>query len=349
MKGFTLVIVLTLVMGLAGAACAEEKDLKTNSADSAVEEKKAPATEQQVKKIGLDEARNIVAARVNGVDITLDKVIILTNRMEGQISNPHAGPSIETIQREALDRVILLELAYQHAKALGITADSKAVDAALAEIKAKAGGDKEYRKFLEQSNMSEEQLKSQVEKNLILESVYKQEVLDKISLPEEKITEEYEKNKSFFIQPEKISVVDVVISSGSSVKEAEARAEDIMKKISEKANDPHKLTPESTFTVRDYEPDKEKDKELIEAARKLKPGDISGVIKTADGLHIIKLVEYKPEKTHTLAQVKDLIEKKLRTDIQNEKTREWFEGLKKDAKIEIIVHEVQNTTEQKPK
>jgi parvulin-like peptidyl-prolyl isomerase len=313
-------------------------------ADSAGQEKKAPAQERQVEKIGLEEARKIVAARVNGVDITLDQVIMLTSRLQGQISNPHSGMSAETIQREALDRVILQELAWQHAKALGMSVEQKAVDAALAEIKEKAG-EKEYKKALEQNNITEDQLRAQVEKNLILESVYKKEVLDKIKVPEEKITEEYEKNKGFFSLPEKISIIDVVISSGPSDKETETRAEDILKKIRDNGNDPHKLVQDNTFTVRDYEPEKNKDKEMIEAARKLKPGDISGVMKLGDSLHIIKLVEYQPEKVHPLAEVKGFIENKLRMGEQQRITREWSDGLKKDAKIEILMHEVPTRAE----
>ena len=73
------------------------------------------------------------------------------------------------------------------------------------------------------------------------------------------------------------------------------------------------------------------------------------MIKTDNGLHIIKLVEYNPEKLHTFAEVKGVIEKKLRTDAQNEKTREWFARLKKDAKIEILVRGVQRSAEQTPK
>ncbi len=335
------------------AGLAEQKDVKTNSADPAGQEKMTPAPKQEVKKIGLDEARKIVAARVNGTDIMLDAVMQLAARMDIQMTHAHSseGPSVEAIQKEALDSLILQELAYQKAKARGMTAEQKAVDAALTEIKTKAGGEEAYRQSLKQSALTEEQLRAQTEKNLILESIYKQDVLDTISVSEKKITEEYEKNKAFFTQPEKISVVDVVMTTSPSDKGIEARAQEVLKKIRENGNDPNKLVNDGTFAVREYEPkkDNDSDKGLYEAARKLKPGEVSGVIKTDNGLHIIKLVEYNPEKLHAFAEVKGVIEKKLRTDAQNEKTREWFAGLKKDAKIEILVRGVQRSAEQPPK
>jgi parvulin-like peptidyl-prolyl isomerase len=346
---FVAALLLTVHFGTS-AGIAEEKDINANSAESDSQGKIAPASKQEVKKIGLDEARKIVAARVNGTDIMLDAVMQLADRLNLQMTHAHSseGPSIQTIQREALDRIILWELAYQKAKARGLVVEQKAVDAALTDIKTKAGSEERYKKILEQGAMTEEQLRAQVEKNLILETIYKQEVLDTIRVPEEKLTEEYEKNKGIFTQPEKISVVDVAISLSPSDKGAETRAEEVLKKIRENGNDPEKLVQDGTFVVRDYDPKKDSDKELYEAARKLNPGELSGVIKTSDNLHIIKLVEYTPEKLHAFAEVKSVIERKLRADAQNQKTREWFDGLKKDAKIEILVHE-QRSEEQTPK
>jgi parvulin-like peptidyl-prolyl isomerase len=337
-----------------GAGLAEEKELKTDSAGPAGHGDIAPAPKQEVKKIGLYEARNIVAARVNGTDIMLDAVMQLADRLEMQMTRAHSseGPSVEAIQKEALDRLIVQELAFQRAKAQGMAAEQEAVDAVLADIKTKAGGEEPYRKSLDQSAMTEEQLRKQVEKNLTLETIYKKEVLDTIiSVSEEKMTEEYEKNKSFFIQPEKILVIDVAIPLKPSDSGAETRAEDILKKIMDNGNDPNKLVQDGGFVVRDYEPkkDNDSDKALYDAAGKLKPGEISGVIKTDDGLHIIKLVEYNPEKLRTFAEVKGIIEKKLRADAQNQKTREWISGLKKDAKIEILVREAQRSPVQTTK
>ncbi|MBF0559418.1 MAG: peptidyl-prolyl cis-trans isomerase [Nitrospirae bacterium] len=153
----------------------------------------------------------------------------------------------------------------------------------------------------------------------------------------------YEKNKAFFTQPETSSVIDVAIKLDPSDRAPETRAEDVLKKIRENGNDPQKLVQDGTFVVREYElkKDSDKEKELFEASRKLNPGEVSDLIKTVDSFHIIKLVEYNPEKVHTLDEVKDIIEKKLRTDIQNQMTKEWTEGLRKNAKIEILVHEAQ--------
>ncbi len=89
--------------------------------------------------------------------------------------------------------------------------------------------------------------------------------------------------------------------------------------------------------MREYTADKDTDKELIKAAKKLKVGEISGAIKASDSLHIIKLKEYVPEKQFTFDEVKGTIAAKLKSDAQMKITNEWVAALKKDAKIEILV------------
>ncbi|MBF0559417.1 MAG: SurA N-terminal domain-containing protein [Nitrospirae bacterium] len=157
------------------------------SASPEAQDEKAPAAEQKVKQIGLGEARKVVAARVNGTDIMLDAVMILSDRLNLQMRQAHSaeGPSAAMIQKEALERVIVQELAYQRAKARDIAAEPKAVDSALADIKARAGGEEAYRNFLAQNEMTEDQMRTQVEKGLIIETAYKQDVLDKISVAHE--------------------------------------------------------------------------------------------------------------------------------------------------------------------
>src|SRR5208283_1440452 len=347
MKGATLVIALalTVAMGLAGVAGAEENGAKA-AEPAAPETQKAAAPKKETKKVTLseEEAKKIVAAKVNGIDVMLDEVMKMASYITAQAIATHthgAGPDNESIKKEALERLIVMELARQKAKSLGIKAEQKDIDAALNAIKTKQGGEEAYKKSLEHDRLTGQMLRDQIEKGIILQHIYAKEVLEKISVPEEKIKEEYEKEKGRFVQPEKISLVDVVIAPEASTDAQDkgiAKAENILKKIRENDNDPYKLTRDGSFTVRDYEPDKEKDKELIEAARKLKVGELSGIIKTGDGLHIIKLKEHVPEKQFTYAEVKGALEGKLKANEQSRLTKEWTEGLRKDAKIEVLVH-----------
>ena len=347
MKGASLVIAVALsvvVVGLSGFSRAEEakeKDVKAaapaTAPAAAGPSTTSPAEKDRLMKMGEEEAKKIVAAKVNGVNIALDEVIKMMNRIGGQVSAHKGGaPDFDQIKKAALDRLILQELAFQQAAALGIKPEQKDIDDTMADVIAKSGGAEAFKNFLEKQKLTEAMVREDIRRSLILQRVYAKEVLDKSNVPEDKLKEEYEKDKSKFKQPEKISLVDVVIFLDAKDKGADAKAEAILKKIKENNDDPFKLAQDSSYVVRTYFPDKDKDKEMIEAARKMKEGDVSGIIRQKDGLHIIKLMEYSPEKQLTFDEAKGIIETKFKTAAQMQRMKEWTEELKKGAKIEIM-------------
>ena len=63
--------------------------------------------------------------------------------------------------------------------------------------------------------------------------------------------------------------------------------------------------------------------------------EVSGVISAPDSLHIIKLLEYAPERPLTYEEAGGAIERKLRAAAQQKRRQEWEQELKKDAKIEL--------------
>lgn len=345
MKGASLVIAvaLSVVVGLAGISRAEEanKDVKAAAPEAAPAAaaplKASPAEKERLMTMGEAEAKKIVAAKVNGVNIALDEVIKMMNRIGGQIMAHKGGaPDFDQIKKAALDRLILQELAIQQAAALGVKPEQKDIDDTIADVIAKSGGEEEFKKFLEKEKLTEAMVREDVRRSLTLQRIYTKEVVDKSNVPDDKLKEEYEKDKSKFIQPEKIALVDVVIFLDAKDKGADAKAEAILKKIKENNDDPFKLGQDPTFVVRTYFPDSTKDKEMLEAVKKMKVGEISGIIKQKDGLHIIKLMEYSPEKQLTFDEAKGLIEAKFKAGAQMERMKEWNEELRKGAKIEIM-------------
>lgn len=68
---------------------------------------------------------------------------------------------------------------------------------------------------------------------------------------------------------------------------------------------------------------------------KLKPGEISGVVKTEYGYHIFYLQEKKRGRRLLLADVEDGIERKLRRAEEEKRFNLWMESLKKNTPIEI--------------
>ncbi len=297
-----------------------------------------PKTEagQDRRKDDQQESKKVVVAKVNGAEISMYALVKMMNRI-GVKKAATAPEDTEAVKKEALDRLILQELAWQKAQAEGLRTKKENIDTAIANLKENIGGDEQYRQFLEQENVTENDLRSQVERSLTLEAIFAKEVYQKVVIPGEELKKAYEREKGRYIKPEKVSVIDVYFFNKTGDESLIEKADSIRSRIqAEKDRDPWKLVLDGTFIVRNYELRKEKDGDLYEEAKKLKTDEISRVIKTADGVHIVKLREYSPERQLTLDEVRPNLEKQLRAAAQEKRLREWEQELRGPANIEII-------------
>jgi peptidyl-prolyl cis-trans isomerase C len=194
------------------------------------------------------------------------------------------------------------------------------------------------------------EVKNQMEfyKDNFLANLYiRREVLDKISIPEEDLKKYYENHKDEFKTPEMVKVRHILVKMNESAPEkdkkaAKKKAEDILEKI-KSGEDFAKLAAE----VSDDLGSKQKGGELgffprgrmvkpfEDAAFALKPGEVSGLVKTQYGYHIIKLEERKPAGIEPFDDVKKNIRQKLIQDQTKSKVVAFIDKAMKDAKAEV--------------
>ncbi len=321
-------VVICLIIGTAGLASAAEESSRQPAAGIAPQQ-----------MAGQEETKKVVAARVNGVDITMKSVVMMMKRIAAQ--KGHAADTsvvgMEEIKKDALNRLIIEELAFQRARADGLKVEQAAIDTAVDTLKQNLGGEEKYKEFLEKESLTEKELRARIERNSILDIFFTKEVLNKIVVSEDEVKKEYATEKETFMLPEKVSVIDVVFFLNTEDKDSLMKAEETLKKINDdKDKNPWVLPLDGTFIVQDIDIKKEKEQKLYEEAKKLKAGELSGVIKTPDSLHIIKLKAYSPERKFTFEEVKGNIEANLRARAQRERFLALQTELKKEAKIEII-------------
>lgn len=279
------------------------------------------------------EPQKILVARVNDAPIYMDSLVKMMNRLPDKDSTGKTEPLAEH-RSKALDRLILQELAYQQAKSRGVSIGNDKIDMAVRNLKENLGGEKEYEAYLSKQNLKESDIRAQVERALTIELMYAQEVLAKVSVPEDDVKREYEKEKSRYILPEKISATEVLILDTESPQKT---GKAVLSKIkADPDKNPWNLVLDGSFTVQNIDIKQKKDAKLYDAAKKLKPGELSGVLKTESGTRIIKLISFSPEKQLAYDDIKSDLESKFKTEAQEKRTREWEQELKQTARIDIL-------------
>jgi parvulin-like peptidyl-prolyl isomerase len=78
-------------------------------------------------------------------------------------------------------------------------------------------------------------------------------------------------------------------------------------------------------------------KPFEEAALALKPNEVSDVVETRFGYHLIIVYDTKPEQTLAYTDVKDKISQRMKQEKIEKEAVQYVSKLKKDAKIEKLL------------
>lgn len=300
---------------------------------------------ERMKK-NADEAKNLVIARVNGAEITMFSLVRMMNRIAPKYvkKGAEATPELtDQIKKAALDKLILQELAIQQAIEKGITIDDEKVNKVINNIKLSLGSDEAYENYLKGRNVSEEQLKAEIVRGQQREIITGREVYGKVKVPEEKIKEEYEKMKAAgkLKTSDKLIVNEIYMMKGKDDESTRKRAEELLKEVRDNNNEFGKLILDGTFITRRIKVTKDRNPEVYKAIKKMEVGELSDVIKDKDSYHIIKVKEKDFARQLTVEEARGFIENRLRVPEQEARWAEWEKELKKNAKIQILLEEVE--------
>ncbi|UFS72003.1 peptidyl-prolyl cis-trans isomerase [Geomonas sp. RF6] len=244
----------------------------------------------------------VVLAEVNGTKITDADF-----RHETENLPPYLKPMTETPEgkKEMLDTMVVRELIMQQANKDGID-KSPEVAQKLEELK----------------------------KRLVVEAYLKKKVEQSATPTDAEMKAFYEKNKDKFNSGEQIKASHILVKSEDEAKQIEkelkggASFEDLAKKHSMDAA-AQKGGDLGWFGRGSMLP------EFENAAFSLKEGQISPIVKTKFGYHIIKLTGKRPAGQRSYEEVKDQIKQALIPEKQQEVFKKLKEDLKKDAKITV--------------
>ena len=186
---------------------------------------------------------------------------------------------------------------------------------------------------LEKDNDVLEQIKKMTEQ-ILVQALIQREILDKVAVSDEEVSEYYEKNKDSFTEKEQIHLYNILVETEEEAKvilEQLKAGGDFSEIAKEKSTGPSAAQGGDLgyLTKGTVIP------EIDEVVFALELEELSEVVKTDFGFHILKITEKKPETVRTLEEVKEEILQTLLPVKQKEAFDNLLEELKGKAEIEI--------------
>ena len=290
-------------------------------------------------------------AVVNGVVITrthYDKELKVhlerVTRQGRQISDDQ----LAALKKDVIDGLIEREVLYQESQKAGIKVDEQKIDDQIAGIKQRFGNEDNFKKALDSMGLTEAEVRLQIKRGLAIRGLIDQKVADKIVVTEEETKAYYSGNPQFFKQPEQVKASHILIK-------VEPTADDAAKAAARKKIDEvqQKLKSGGDFAelAKEYSEGPtgprggdlgyfgrgQMVKPFEDAAFSIQVNEVSNMVETRFGYHLIRVYDKKPEKTLAYAEVKDKISERLKREKIQKGAQEYVEKLKKDAQIEKLL------------
>jgi peptidyl-prolyl cis-trans isomerase C len=293
-----------------------------------------------------------VVAKVNGQDIKKADLLEEAKQLRGQFLQRGARPEMldgQTFYRQVLDGVIARTLLESEARAAGVAVTDEDVQKEITTLRGQFPSPEIFDKAMAAQGLDEAKLKENLKRQLLVKKFVEAKVL-KGDPTEQEVKVFYDQNQEQMKQPERVHLRHILVKADAKAPEADkqkarakaeallARAkggEDFAKLASENSDDPGSKQRGGDLdwvvrgqTVEPFE----------KAAFALqKPNELSPVVETQYGYHVIQLLERKPAEVMPFEQVKERIGTFLKQRQSQDQFQAHLKELRAKAKVEVFI------------
>ncbi len=290
-----------------------------------------------------------IVARVNGSAIDRGEFERAVKTIEGQAGGPVPPDRRDAIYRQLLDQLVALRLLSQESTALKLSVADADIDSRVAQIKSQFPNEQAFTAALAERQMTPDKLRTEIQRQLQAMKVVETQIGPGVTITDADIADFYAKNPDKFEEPEAVHVAHILIrvpenADAAAKGKAKAEATGVLAQL-RKGGDfaalakQHSQDPGSAANGGDlgFVPKGQTVPAFEQAAFALKPGQLSGLVESPFGFHIIKMVAHRDGRKVPLQEVKAQVEQFLKQQKMQEKTAAYVEQLKSKGKIEILM------------
>ncbi len=354
----TAALAALAALGLVSPACAQEKAEKAAAEQKAeapaAEKADAAAAAKPAVKEGAALGPGAPVAVVNGQPVSkgeYDRALKAymrnfaqaTGGMHGKVTEPN-----EQMKADVLEQLVDRELLYQESRKFPAEKAGEQAAAELEQIKARFPSPEAFQQALASDQLTEGDLKDLIGRQVSVRHYVETEIAPKVEVKQDAIAAFYKENEEKFATPEQVQCSHILIRVEQDAKPeakeaAKKKAQDIQVRCA-KGEDFAALAKEFSEDPGSKESGgdlgffgrEQMVAPFSEAAFALKPGQVSNVVETRFGYHVIKLTERKEASKRGLEEVQDQIKAYLNSRALDQAVQGRVAELKAAAKIDVL-------------
>ncbi len=346
----TLIVCLSLVgLGMIALGCQKSDEGKAGGVPQAAETGIDSPGQMPVSSAQTSTKENTVVVRVNDKTIEVTDVDrateILLAQYRGQIPPERAAQARTMLRKQAVENLINQRLLLAEAERKGAKPDQKKMDERFSDTVARFSSQEEFQGALNSMGLSKEAFQEEIKEDMMIEILLDAELKDVKSVSAEEVSAFYKDNPQSFQSPEQVRTSHILMTVEQGVPE-EQRSQKRLELAGirgeiEKGADFAELAGKHSDC-----PSKARGGDLgyfqrgkmvkafEDAAFSMKPGEVSQIVETDFGYHLIKMIDRQEAKTASLDEVKSQIESFLNRQSKDKAIGEYVAKLRETAKIE---------------
>ena len=301
-------------------------------------------------------ADDAVVAKVLGDTITEKQVINTINQMaqRRQLSPQQMQQRNIVLFKDAVDTLVGIALLRNEARTEKLTADKTLVEATYQGIVKNFPSETEFKKALDSQGMTETALRSTLEENLLNQQILDNATKSLPAVADAEVQKFYDGNPQYFDRPEQVHAAHILLGISPAItpeKKAEIRKKlegiraDIESKKITFSDAAVKFSDDKTNAAKGgdlgFFPRGAMVKPFADAAFSTKPGELSQVVETQFGYHLISVIELKPAGKVSLDESKQNIQSFLANQAKQAAIQKFIDGLRAKTTVEILISEEQ--------
>jgi peptidyl-prolyl cis-trans isomerase C len=315
-------------------------------------------TKESTGKVQIDQTETYLnkedsmIAKVNGTPITSTQVEQELSNIMAQYQNSVPPDQLQQLQpklkTQALENIINTQLLFREADLKGIKPSSDEINAELNGIISRFPSPEAFQQQMTKVGISREQMLKDIEQQLKVNALVKEALVGvETIVTDEEVSKFYQGNADSFQSPEQVRAQHILFKVNTNDApeiKSQKRLElaglsgtiengaDFSKIAGEQSECPSKQQGgdlgffERGRMVKPFE----------EAAFTLKVGEVSDIVETQFGYHLIKVTDRKEARTVPFEEAKDQIAKHLKNTKEQQAVNNYIGALREKAEIEYV-------------